>query len=446
MASPPTAADPTCPDPRPGRRRFLGQGLALASASVASGVHAERGVDASAPGAAHVPTTQPASSTALATDVPPWGQQPGLPFQPYGQPSPHEARVLRRIGLNHRGISLGNGGAWTPLEQLEGTLTPNGLHFVRSHNGTPEIDPARHRLLLHGLVQRPLQFDLAALLRYPLQSRQLFLECAGNSSAGWFEEPVQRSAGLTHGLLSCSEWTGVPLRLLLAEAGVDPRARWVVASGADAGALHMSLPLDKALDDCLLALYQNGERLHPENGYPLRLIVPGGKGVLSVKWLQRLRLSEQPAMSRNETARYTELLPSGQARQFTLLMDTKSLITQPSHGLRLDGPGVHELRGLAWSGHGAIARVEVSTDGGAHWADASLQGPVLPQCLTRFRWPWQWDGRPAVLQSRATDARGHVQPTRAALVAERGRQGFYHYNAIVSWEVDEAGIVSHTYA
>ena len=409
------------------RRVFLQGGLVLALATPAGAAEPQA----------------PAAGTADA-DLP-WARQPGLPFTAYGQPSPHEQHVLRRIGLNHRQIE-GNGAAWTPLEDLEGTLTPNGLHFVRNHAGTPDIDPARHRLLVHGLVRQPLAFDLAALQRYPLRSAQIFLECGGNSNAGWHDEPVQRPVGLVHGLVSCSEWTGVPVAALLEEVGIDPRARWVVASGADASALQMSLPLDKLRDDCLVALYQNGERLRPENGYPLRLIVPGWKGVVSVKWLRGLHLAEQPAMTRNETSKYTELLPSGQARQFAFVMEAKSVITTPSHGQSLAGPDIYEIRGLAWSGRGRIAKVEVSADGGASWAEAALQEPVLPRCLTRFRAAWRWDGKPCLLQSRATDETGAVQPTREALVAARGRKGFYHYNAIVSWDVDAHGYVSHAYA
>ena len=389
-----------------------------------------------------------AAPPAAAADAGPALDGAPPPFSPYGQPSPHEHNTLRRRGLNYPGIDS-NGAAWTPLEKLEGMVTPNGLHFVRSHGGTPAIHPDRHRLVLHGRVRQPLQWDAAALLRYPMQSQLLFLECAGNSSAGWFEEPVQRPVGLVHGLLSCAEWTGVPLRLLLDEAGADPQAGWLVATGADAGALHISLPIDKAAipaaDDCLVALYQNGERLRPENGHPMRLIVPGCKGVLSVKWLRSLRVADQPAMARNETARYTELLPSGLATQFSRVMDVKSVITTPSHGQSLAGPDTYAINGLAWSGHGRIRRVEVSADGGASWADAALPSPVLPRCLTRFRAAWRWSGAPALLQSRATDDTGRVQPTRDLLVAQRGRKGFYHYNAIVTWDVDANGFVSHSY-
>lgn len=408
------------------RRIFLRRGLQFGLVS---------GTAASA-GAAQAPAAEPTSAGI--------GRPAGQGFSGYGQPSAHEAQVLRSIGLNMVGDS-GNGAAWTPIDRLEGTLTPNGLHFVRSHHGTPQIDPAQHRLLVHGLVDRPLSFGVQDLLRYPMQSRQLVIECGGNSHAGWFEEPVQRSVALTHGLVSCAEWAGVPLQLLLDECGVQPGAAWGVAVGADAGAMQMSLPLDKLRADCLVALYQNGERLRPENGYPMRLLVPGWKGVLHVKWLASLQLSAQPAMARNETARYTELLPSGKARQFSFEMGVKSVITTPSHGQRLNGPDLYEIRGLAWTGRGAVRQVDVSADGGAHWVPAALQQPVLPLSWTRFRAAWRWDGRPALLQSRATDDSGQVQPTREALVDERGRRGFYHYNAIVTWEVDAQGQLLHSY-
>lgn len=378
------------------------------------------------------------------TGNPQWMNQPGQAFLAYGQPAPQEGHVIRRVGLNYRGID-DNGAAWCPLEQLQGAITPNGLHFVRNHAGTPAIEPDHHQLYINGLVEKPLQFSVASLLRYPQVSRQLFIECGGNSSAGWSEYPVQRTAGLTHGLVSASEWTGVPVRMLLEEAGVKVAAQWAVATGNDPGAFSMSIPLDKLMDDCLIALYQNGERLRPENGYPMRLLVPGWKGVLSVKWLGGLQLSENPAMSRNETAHYTEILPSGLSRQFTTVMEVKSLITSPSHGMTLAGPGVQEITGLAWSGHGRIAKVEVSTDGGKTWADAELCEAPRPMALTRFRTSWKWDGEDHILQSRATDEHGHVQPTRQALVAARGDKGFYHYNAIVSWEVNSFGLVSHVY-
>jgi sulfane dehydrogenase subunit SoxC len=369
---------------------------------------------------------------------------PGAPFTPYGQPSKHERLVTRRISGNR--VLPGNGVALTPLDELEGFITPNGLHFERHHNGVPDIDPAKHTLLIHGRVNQALSFTVADLMRYPKRSHLMFLECGGNSNAGWHPEPIQRPAGSFHGLISCSEWTGVPLSVLLAEAGVEPGATWAVAEGADAFAMNVSVPVDKLMAEGIVALYQNGERLRPENGYPLRLIVPGWEGVLQVKWLHKLELSEMPVMSRNETAKYTELLPSGKARQFTFQMDAKSLVTSPSHGQRLKGAGLYQISGLAWSGRGKVKRVDVSADGGKTWAQAALQDPVLPRCLTRFRAPWRWDGQAAVLQSRVVDETGYTQPTRAALVAERGLNGYFHYNAIVSWAVEADGSVKHVYA
>jgi sulfane dehydrogenase subunit SoxC len=374
---------------------------------------------------------------------PPWMRKPGRPFTNYGQPSPDQ-QTVRWVSANP--AVPGNGVSWTPLQELEGIITPTGLHFERHHNGVPEIDPAQHQLLIHGMVKGPLVFDVNALLRYPMRSHLIFVECGGNSNAGWREEPAQNFVGAFHGLVSCNEWTGVPLSILLDEAGIDPAASWVIAEGADAIAMNMSVPVSKIMDDCIVALYQNGERIRPEHGYPMRLIVPGWEGVLNVKWLRRIEVTNRPAMTRNETSRYTELLPDGTARQFTFVMDAKSLITSPSHGMTLPGKGVYEITGLAWSGRGRISQVDVSADGGKTWAPAALQEPVLPRCFTRFRMGWNWDGGPAVLKSRAIDETGYVQPERDVLVAERGRNGYFHYNAIVAWEIDEEGAVRHVYA
>ena len=384
------------------------------------------------------------ASTEVVAALPPGMLTPGAPLRLYGQPSSFEAQTVRRIGANR--LSPGNGVAFTPLEDLEGMITPSGLHFERHHNGVPQIDPQQHRLLIHGLVRQPLSFDVESLQRYPMRSLIVFIECGGNSSAGWNSAPVQRPVGSIHGLISCSEWTGVPLSHLLNEAGLDPRATWAVAEGADAVAMNVSLPVAKLMDDCIVALYQNGEAIRPENGYPLRLIAPGWEGVLNVKWLHRLLLTDQPVMARNETAKYTELQPDGRARAFTFVMDVKSVITSPSAGQRLAGPDVYELRGLAWSGHARIRRVEVSADGGRSWAEAALQEPVLPRCLTRFRAAWKWSGDPAVLKSRAIDEAGNVQPERTELLKQRGSNGYFHCNAIAAWGVDDDGSVTHVYA
>jgi sulfane dehydrogenase subunit SoxC len=412
------------------RRLLLKQGLVLAAATA---------------GAAGPLNAKDALGTATIDPAdPPWLHKTGLPFTGYGTPSKYEERVVRNIGGNRK--PAGDGVSWTPLEDLGGIVTPSGLHFERHHDGVPDIDPALHRLIIHGLVRQPLMFTVEDLLRYPMQSRFLFIECGGNSNAGWHEEPIQRPLGAFHGLVSCSEWTGVPLSILLDQAGIDPKASWVIAEGADAGLLNVSLPLSKLMQDAMVALYQNGERLRPENGYPVRLIVPGWEGILNIKWLRRLQLTDRPAMTRNETAKYTELLPSGKARMFTFFMDAKSLITSPSPGQRLHGPEIYEIRGLAWSGRGRITKAEISADGGKSWADAHLQEPVMSRCFTRFRLPWAWNGQPAILKSRATDETGYVQPERDVLINERGREGYFHYNAIASWAVDADGTIRHVYA
>lgn len=376
--------------------------------------------------------------------LPSWMLESGKPFSNYGQPSPYENKTIRWTMGNR--MAPGNGVSWTPLQNLEGTITPNGLHFERHHNGVPRIDPKQHQLLIHGLVDKPLMFSIENLMRYPMRSCLCFVECGGNSNAGWRSDPIQTYAGYFHGMASCSEWTGIPLRILLDEVGIEKDARWFIAEGADAAAIHISIPLEKALEDCIVALYQNGERIRPENGYPLRLIVPGWEGVVNVKWLRRLHLTTKPVMARNETSKYTELLPSGKARQFTFVMDAKSLITSPSFGQKLDKAGLYQISGLAWSGRGKISNVEVSADGGKSWAQAELQEPVFPKCFTRFRIPWQWDGKTTVIKSRAKDETGYIQPERKELVEKRGRYGYFHYNAIVSWEVSSDGTVRHVYA
>src|SRR5204862_725165 len=352
-------------------------------------------------------------------DVPPWMKSPGAGFNEYGVPSKHESKVTRTLIRSQPGTT-GSGAARTPLEALDGTLTPSGLHFERSHSGVPDIDPDKHRLLIHGMVKRPLIFTIDALLRYPMISRIHFLECSGNSQFLYQPTPPNLSAGQTHGLVSCSEWTGVPLRLLLEEAGVERGAPWILAEGADAAAMSRSIPMAKAMDDAMLALFQNGERLRPENGYPVRLFLPGWEGNMSVKWLRRLKVVPAPIMTKDETSRYTDLQADGKALMFTYPMEVKSLITHPSHGMTLAGAGLYQLSGIAWSGRGKIGKVEVSADGGQTWAEAALSAPVLAYALTRFRIPWKWNGAPAVLKSRATDETGRVQPTRDALIAQHG--------------------------
>jgi sulfane dehydrogenase subunit SoxC len=384
----------------------------------------------------------------------PWSKTAGSPITAYGTPSRFEKDVSRTLS-NPNGEPRTQHGR-TPHHLLNGTFTPNGLHFVISHSGNPDIDPAQHRLVIHGLVRQPLVFTLEALSRYPLVSRMTFLECGGNSGLLFSKEPLQATTQALHGLVSCAEWTGVMLSTLLEETGIDPKAKWLIAEGADSLALSRSVPLSKALDDAMIALYQNGERLMPGNGYPMRLLLPGWEGNMNVKFLRRLKLVEMPAMSYYEARTYAPILPNGKAYQFYFLQEVKSFITHPSMGLKLNGPGFYEISGIAYSGNGRISKVMVSADGGKTWGQAALQAPVLSKAFTRFRMPWRWEGGPAVLQSRAWDEAGNVQPTRAQVIAQRGETKAavtnplafpsQHYNGPTSWSVEGTGEVKHVYA
>jgi sulfane dehydrogenase subunit SoxC len=369
---------------------------------------------------------------------------PGKAFTPYGMPSGHED--VKRL-LRPPGISPGTGGSLSPLESLEGMITPSGLHFERHHNGVPDLDSKTHKFLLHGLVKTPLQFSMDALMRYPRVSRMHFVECGGNSGANaGSPEPPQLTAGGIHGLVSCSEWTGVQLGLLLDEAGVQPEGKWILAESADAASLSRSVPLKEAGEQGILALYQNGERLRPEQGYPLRLLMPGWEGNLNVKWLHRIKVTDGPTMTKDETSKYTQSLKDGKARQFNFIQPVKSVITRPSGNMTMSGPGYYEISGIAWSGHGKITKVEISMDGGQTWTEAEMPGPVLPKCLTRFRLPWEWDGKPVLLQSRSIDEAGNVQPTRAVWKAAVSAVQFYQYNAIQTWQIGADNTVKNTYA
>ena len=408
------------------RRTILRAGATLAAAPIARAIAA--------------PATPAQSSV---EGVPPWTKEQGAPIADdhYGAPSPFESHVVRRP--RDKLLFDTSGSVFTPLQHLDGIITPNGLHYIRSHAGTPAIDPDQHRLMVHGMVDRPLSFSMEDLMRFPSVSAIHFLECSGNT--GFYKQSNIKpdyTVQDTHGLLSCAEWTGVRLSDVLAEAGVQPGATWMLAEGADACAMTRSIPVAKAMDDAILAYSQNGERLRPEQGYPLRLLLPGYEGNTNIKWLRRLKLGPVPFETREETSKYTDLEPDGKALQFNFIMRVKSVITRPSPGFQLKQTGFHEITGLAWSGNGRVTRVEVSADGGASWSDAALQGPVLPRCLTRFRLPWNWSGGPAVLQSRATDETGAVQPTRAAVLAERGPNFYYHYDAILPWRLQSDGSFS----
>jgi sulfane dehydrogenase subunit SoxC len=383
----------------------------------------------------------------------PWGRAPGDPIPAYQTPSKFANNVVRT--LSNPNFEFRTSQSRAPHQLLDGTITPNGVFFTIVHDGVPEIDPSKHELLIHGLVKRPLIFSYEALLRYPMTSRIAFIECGGNSAPLFSPTPLQADVQALHGLASCAEWTGVKLSTLLDETGTDPRAKWFIGEGADAAHVMRSVPLAKALDDTIIALYQNGEPLMPGNGYPMRLLLPGYEGNMNIKYLRRIKLLPEPAMSYWESQVYTEPLPSGKAYQFYFVNEVKSFITKPSPGLNLQQPGWYEISGVAYSGQGRISKVLVSADGGKSWGEAALQAPVLSMAFTRFRMPWQWDGGPAVLQSRAWDEDGNVQPTRAEFVAARGELPSappllafenHHFNAVTSWGVDQKGVVTHVYA
>jgi len=365
----------------------------------------------------------------------------GAAVSPYGSRSRFE-KAARQVNTNTK-VPLEEASSRTPLHDTYGIITPSSLHFERHHAGVPEIDPATHTLTIHGLVDRPLVFGVDELKRVPSVSRIHFLECSGNSGGEWRGGSTESDVQRIHGLTSCSEWTGVPVSTLLRECGVQPQATWILAEGADACKLARSIPIKKAMDDALVAYAQNGEPLRPEQGYPIRLFLPGWEGNSNVKWLRRIKVMDQPAMTREETSKYTDLMPDGTARQFTFDMEPKSLITRPSGGDTLAGPGLYEITGIAWSGRGTIARVEITVDGGATWVAAELQTPVLPRAHTRFQWPWKWDGREAMIASRCTDDTGYTQPPLADLIKVRGVNSQYHNNGIQVWKVAADGTITN---
>jgi sulfane dehydrogenase subunit SoxC len=334
------------------------------------------------------------------------------------------------------------GPAYSPIHQLTGTITPNDLVFERHHGGVAIIDPMKYKLLVHGLVDRSMVLTLDDLKRFPSVSRVHFIECSGNGRNGYRDPKPELTPQMIDGLTSNGEWTGVPLSLVLREVGVRRAATWFLAEGGDAAKLSRSIPIEKAWDDALIVYAFNGEPLRPANGYPVRLLLPGFEANTCVKWLRRIKLVDEPNMSRDETAKYTDPLPDGTARQFSFVMDAKSIITSPTPPSRIER-GWHEIAGLAWSGRGKITRVDVSTDGGHRWIEAQLQEPVLTKAHTRFRLMWDWDGRSATLMSRAVDETGYVQPTFAEFEAKRGPGTDFHFNHIRSWVVQPNGVVQY---
>jgi sulfane dehydrogenase subunit SoxC len=407
----PSAEDLTHHLDNASRRNFLRRTSTLASGALATSVslaHAD-------------PLTIPESNKAF-----------GKPIaeDDYGVPSKFEAHVRRRRSDVLKNRQNFSDWSMTPLQHQHGIITPNGLIYERHHNGTPDIDPAKHKLVIHGMVRQPLEFTMDDLMRYPSVSKFYFMECSGNGLTDWLKA-ASTTVQQTHGLLSCAQWTGIPVSWLLDEAGLAPGAKWLAFEGAD-GATHVrSLPLKKVLDDCLLVYAQNGEMLRAEQGYPLRLFVPGWEGNVSVKWLRRIKVGDEPWHFRSETARYTDPMPD---------------VTRPSGGMNIR-PGMHEIQGFAWSGNGTIRAVDVTVDGGVNWREARLEEPVLNKCLTRFRFPWDWTGGPATIASRAVDSTGYVQPTVQDLAKVRAIVGFVqHHNGVFPWSVSASGEVKNAIA
>ena len=410
------------------RRRFI-----KGSAAMASGL-----------AVAAVPTIAMSTDlNNLPPHVPSWSQElgDGVDVSPYGTPSKFEKKVIRRT-VPWLTATPESSVSFTPLAKLHGIITPNGLHFCRHHGGVADINYEDHRLIIHGLIDRELIFTMDDIKRMPSVNRIHFLECAANGGMEWRGAQLE-ALQFTHGMISCCEWTGVKLSTLLDECGIKPKAKWLLAEGADASGMTRSIPLHKAIEDCIVVYAQNGEMLRPEQGYPLRLLVPGWEGNMSIKWLRRIEVGDQPWHTREETAKYTDLMPTGKARQFTWFQECKSVITSPSVENPINGKGFVEIQGLAWTGHGKIQRVDISSDGGKNWQSAQIDGPILGKALTRFRMPWKWDGKPAFLQSRAIDETGYVQPDFTELRALRGDWSIYHNNSVHTWKINTGGDVEN---
>ena len=418
-------------DAKPGtsRRSFLKGSFAIAGASVA--------------GAASASEADP-----LITDVQDWASitGAGVDETPYGMPISFEKDVVRRNveWLTASPISSIN---FTPIHALDGTITPQGCAFERHHSGAIELRKEDYRLMINGLVDTPLVFHYADLERFPRENHVYFCECAANTGMEWAGAQLN-GAQFTHGMIHNMEYTGVPLRTLLNEAGLaaagELKDKWVYVEGADASSNGRSIPMEKALDDVLVAFKANGEALRMEHGYPVRLVVPGWEGNMWVKWLRRIEVTDMAVESREETSKYTDVYEDGTARKWTWVMDAKSVITSPSPQMPIPhGKGPLVISGLAWSGHGKITRVDVSRDGGISWEAARLGKQGDTKALTRFYLDIDWDGNPMLLQSRAMDETGYVQPTKDQLRAMRGENAVYHNNCIQTWFVDKNGVAEN---
>lgn len=376
----------------------------------------------------------------LITEIQDWNRYlgDGVATHPYGKPSKFEKHVVRR-DVEWLTASRESSVNFTPIHALDGTITPNGLCFERHHGGAPEIDPTKHRLMINGLVDKPLVFTMEDIKRFPGRTNKVFfLECAANGGMEWKGAQLN-GCQFTHGMIHNVMYTGIPLKALLDEAGVKTNGKWVMPEGADSSAMTRSIPIEKAMKDCMVVWAMNGEALRQEQGYPLRIVVPGWEGNMWVKWLRRLEIGDQPWHQREETSKYTDLLADGRSRRFTWIMDAKSIVTSPSPQMPMKFKGPNVLSGLAWSGRGSITRVDVSIDGGKNWQSARLEGQIGPLSLARFYVDFDWDGRELLIQSRAMDDTGYVQPTKDELRKVRGLNSIYHNNGIQTWLVRSNG-------
>lgn len=403
---------------------------------------AAAGGSALAAGAA--PSLAVSSNENLPPNIPKWSKYlgDGVDARPYGSPSDFEKEVVRRH-VRWLTASTESSVSFTPIHELDGIITPNGLCFERHHAGTAKVNPTDYRLMINGLVDKPLIFTLEDLKRFPRVNKIYFLECVANSGMEWRGAQLN-GCQYTQGMIHCVQYTGVPLKYILQEAGLKTNAKWVMPEGGDSAAMNRSLPLEKALDDCLVAFKMNGEALRPEQGYPARLVVPGWEGNMWVKWLRRIEVGDMPWHTREETSKYTDLMENGKSRRFTWVMDCKSVITNPSpQAPIIHGKGHTVLTGIAWSGRGTIDRVDVTLDGGKNWHTARIDSPSLPKAVHRFYFEFEWDGSPLLLQSRAIDSTGYIQPTKDELREVRGINSIYHNNGIQTWYVKKTGEVEN---
>jgi sulfane dehydrogenase subunit SoxC len=410
---------------RPARRQFLKSGAALAGGLTLGGA---------TPAVAQVPD-HPAMIKGDKNQI------------PYGDRS----KFVTSVRIAHGGRpSPDNFGLYfhiaAPLQDSVGVITPSSLHFVGTTRGAyiPEIDPLEHQFLIHGMVDRPLTFTVEDLKRLPSVTRLHFIECAGNR-ASRAAKTVQES----HGMTSCAEWTGVPLSLLLKECGLKAGAKWFVAEGSEEVKGASSMPIAKAMDDCFVAYAMNGEPLRPQQGFPMRLMVPGFEGIFHTKYLRRIKVVDRYYMNYNDFG-HMDQDPKIAALEYQI--GPKSVITAPSAGQRLPGKGFYEISGLAWSGGGAIKLVEVSTNGGKTWSKAEFKGTPQRMAHTRFGFMWNWDGSETEIMSRCTDEIGQAQPTRAQLAKYWNKPYDATFsvpgldNSVQPWRIASDGSVTNGHA